>query len=80
MRYYLKNNTEVVVDNAKLLYQNGQFKSMDGSLEYTNMYVYDTETEQEYEIKYEMIDDVLIPYYEKPPYDTDSVLEREVTF
>ena len=77
MKHYLKNNDEIVTDNVKLVYENGQFKSTEGSLAHANMYVYDEETEQEYEIQYEMIDSVLTPYYEKPfSEDTNAVLKR----
>ena len=67
MKCYIKEDDEIIADNVKLnICKNGQFRCMGNSLAYANLYAFDEKTKQEYEIEYEMVDDILIPYYEKP--------------
>lgn len=69
MDYFLKNNDEIVADNIKLIYIDGNFVLPADGLTHAVKYVFDLETELECEILFKTDKGVSKPYYNKPSID-----------
>lgn len=66
MKRYLKNGDEVIADNIKLIYIDGKFTVPKDGLDFAVKYVFDIKTELECELLFEINEDGLKPYYDKP--------------
>lgn len=66
MNYFLKNGDEIIADNIKLVYNNGDFILPEDGLEYAVKYVFDVETELECDVLFKMVKGTPKPYYNKP--------------
>ena len=64
MRRYLKEGDEVIADNIKLVYRNGEFVVPEDGLTHCIKYVFDVPTELEFELLFS--EDGLRPYYNEP--------------
>jgi hypothetical protein len=64
MKRFLNDGDEVIADNVKLIYRNGEFVVPEDGLTHCIKYVFDVPTELECEL--EFTESALKPYYDEP--------------